>query len=132
MTRSKPGSYSRLVGIDEAGTLTRLKALRRGGAHWHCAQSRPQYLDGAADRIDYAAEFDHNGIAGVCFTPFCNARGRIDQIAAQRAQPCWGAVVGGARAVLRFISWTRRGNGLDQTLAETKIEQLDVRIDGEL
>ena len=48
------------------------------------------------------------------------------------AQPCWGAVVGGARAVLRSISRTRRGNGLDQTLAETEIEQLDVRIDAEL
>ena len=66
------------------------------------------------------------------FTPFCNVRGRIDQIAAQRAQPCWGAVVGGARAVLRPMSWARRGNGLDQTLAETEIEQLDVRIDAEL
>ena len=77
------------------------------------------------------SKFDHNGIAEVLY-PFCNARGRIDQIAAQRAQPCWGAVVGGARAVLRSISWARRGNGLDQTLAETEIEQLDVRIDAEL
>jgi hypothetical protein len=58
--------------------------------------------------------------------------GRIDQIAAQRAQPCWGAVVVGARAVLRPISWARRGNGLNQTLAQTEIEQLDVRIDAEL
>ena len=82
------------------------------------------------DRVDYAAEFDHNGIAGVRF--FCDAGARIDLIAAQRAQPCWGAVVGGARAVLRSISRTRRGNGLDQSLAETEIEQLDVRIDAEL
>ena len=38
----------------------------------------------------------------------------------------------GAGAVLRPISWARRGNGLNQTLAQTEIEQLDVRIDAEL
>ena len=66
------------------------------------------------------AEFDHNGIAEALLPSSVMYGGRIDQIAAQRAP------------VLRPISWARRGNGLNQTLAQTEIEQLDVRIDAEL
>ena len=49
---------------------------------------RVLHFDGAAHRVDHAAELDERAVAGALDdAPVMDRDGRVDQIAAQRAQP---------------------------------------------
>ena len=56
------------------------------------------HLDGAAHGVDHAAEFDENAVAGALdHAAVMHGDGRVDQVAAQRAQPRQRAILIGAR-----------------------------------
>ena len=56
------------------------------------------HLDGAAHRVDHAAELDEAAVAGALDdAPMMHGDGRVDQIAAQRPQPRQCAILVRAR-----------------------------------
>jgi len=61
--------------------------MRRSGGRPALRSMRP-HLDGAAHRVDHAAEFDEVAVAGALdHAPVMHGDGRVDQIAAQSPEP---------------------------------------------